>query len=459
MSKDYLNDNSLLFKSYLERNWFPSWKLPRGEDLNQLKGIEIFLTTDCNLSCSYCYLNRYEDELYPSETKDMGNILHNVNILIDWLIDNKYTPSIDFFSGSPLSSELGFKTLELLYDKYKNVPLELRPPNIVVPTNYSWMLREEMIDRVQNILDKIESIDIPIFLSASVEGKYMEVNRPFRTFERIAKTKSELFRPETDERDDEFYHKVFQYNRDTGAGFHPMVYSNNIEHWKKNFVWYQEMFEEYDITHDNLYLLEVRNEEWSEKQLQYFTDFIDFLIKWSWEKEGKNPERYIDFLFRRRGYNILTNTASQTGRGTGCSLQTTLYVRAGDLAIVGCHRQSYDGYEWGKFIVEDDKIIDIEGKNVEFALAMSQMDATSLPYCEGCRLKNICMGPCHGSSLEYLGDPFTPIPTVCELVYRKTAQMIKSFKEIGFYDHFLEIVDQEIRGAFTYVEKEIGNEF
>lgn len=461
MSKTILEENNEIYKAYLDRHWFASWKLPRGEYIGSLSSIEVYLTSDCNLGCTYCYLNRHENKLYPPEIRDPDTIINNLGILIDWLIDNKLTPNFEFYSGSPLSSELGFRALDTIYNKYSIVGLELRPASLIVPTNYSFLLRDDLTERVYNTIDKIESLEIKIVLSASVDGKYMDkINRPFRDFKRVLEAKSDLYRPETDIRDDLYYKKLFDFNVKYDFGFHPMLYSHGIEKWKDNFLWFQNMFEKYNIPFYQIYILEVRNEEWSQKQLEYYSEFIDFLIKWTWEnKVDRNIEKFMQFLFTERGYNILTNSIYKRSRGTSCGLQTTMYVRAGDLAIVGCHRQSYNGYEFGKFIVENDKIVDIEAKNIEFALAMAQVSIDTLPYCERCPLKSVCMGTCNGASLEYMGDSFTPMPIVCELVYRKTIQLIKSLKDINVYDEFLNYLDYEQKEAFAYIWKEIKNEF
>jgi len=49
-------------------------------------------------------------------------------------------------------------------------------------------------------------------------------------------------------------------------GFHPMIYSNKIEYWIDNFLWFQKMFYKYGINPFNVYLLEVRNVEWLPQQ-------------------------------------------------------------------------------------------------------------------------------------------------------------------------------------------------
>ena len=112
-----------------------------------------------------------------------------------------------------------------------------------------------------------------------------------------------------------------------------------------------------------------------------------------------------------------------------------MYVRLGDLDIVGCHRQSYDGYSLGKFVVENDKIVDIEAKNIEMAIAMLTFDLGTQPYCESCILKDVCSGGCMGSQLEVNGDSFIPIPIICDLLHHKHYTLINKYINLGIYQY------------------------
>jgi len=42
-----------------------------------------------------------------------------------------------------------------------------------------------------------------------------------------------------------------------------MIYSNMIEYWSDNFLWFMRNYVKYGIPLNNLYLLEIRNVEWS----------------------------------------------------------------------------------------------------------------------------------------------------------------------------------------------------
>ena len=136
-------------------------------------------------------------------------------------------------------------------------------------------------------------INIRVGLSISMDGKFMEVNRPWRQVKRI---KNEMVTSEEEIRDDEYYDKVFDFAVKYNAGFHPMIYSNNIENWKQNWLWFQEKFEEKGIPFSNIYLLEIRNEEWSERQIKDYSEFLDFIVEWTYNKLEKDPKKTAEFI-------------------------------------------------------------------------------------------------------------------------------------------------------------------
>lgn len=453
--KEYVRDNSELLEAMFNRYFFNNWKIPAKKRDPHYSRLELMVTADCNLGCKYCYIHRHGKKLYKPEIREHDLLRKNLDIVLDWLIENNYTPEVDFFSGSPLSQEITLELLEKIYERYKEVPKEKRIPSIVIPTNFTFILSDELIKRVEDLIEKFRNIGISMLLSASIEGKYMEQNRPFRFNQPRDRG---LFLPEKDLRNDEYYDKVFRFAKKHNCGFHPMVYSNDIHLWQKNFLWFQDMFRKHEIPYYNIYLLEVRNIEWTDEQIRDYLYFVEFLIRWTWKeicKEDKN--KFMDFMIKRRGYNILVSTLFRKARGTTCSLQTMFYIRLGDLKIIPCHRQCYDGYEFGKFIIKNDKIIGIEAINTEMAIGIFSNESKNQPYCVDCIIKEICPSGCLGSQLESNGDPFTPIPTVCELYHKKIYTELKVLEDIGVLELIKNRVDEKLGYLYDEILELGGN--
>lgn len=422
-----MNENDIIFKNLLGRTFFNGWKNPDDERLQNFRRLEITWDYKCNLRCTYCYYHKFGEQLFvdsDDETK-----LDNLRMLLQWLKQNDYKPEIEFFSGEPLIKPAVFTALKMIIDFMKEYGGQ-----ITIPTNFTWIKNMRILGEVDGLMEYGKRNGVEVLLSASVDGKFEDVNRPGV------------------ERDDDYYNKVFNFAWKHQCGFHPMIYSENIEKWKENFLWFQEMLRKNNLPWNNIYLLEIRNEEWNDKQIKEFGKFIEFLVEWTWVKCGRNFERYYDFLIRGKGFNILNSILSTIGRGIGCGYQSMLYVRMGDLTIVPCHRTSYRPYISGGFIVEDKKIIDIYSGNIEYYIAGLSMDADTFPYCETCVIKNMCSHGCLGSQLESTGDPFTPIPSVCKLEFEKVAAMIRVYRKLDINELIMARLMPEKRNTYKYLE-------
>jgi len=265
-------------------------------------------------------------------------------------------------------------------------------------------------------------------LSLSVDGKHVEnYNRPLRN----GKIK-----------DDVFFDRCFEYAKRWGLSFHPMIYSDTIDRWIDNFLWFQEMFKKHDICWLNIYLLEVRNVNWTKEQLQHLYNFFKFIVGWSFEKSGQTAENFPKWSFQHHVFNIFSPFAS-VGRGTGCSIQSTVQLRLGDLTHSVCHRAAYKPHEMWRFVVENDEIVDIEPINSNLMVAWASMDMETFPVCESCYLKYLCTGQCLGSMYEAQNTLFTPIPTVCAVEHVKIKAVMDGLLEHDIFRHMYNFTSNE----------------
>ena len=413
----YQEEQNKLLASFLDY-YFTAWKEEncKKKEFGNFVNLELDVTSECNLACKYCYLNRYGKELIPPCPKE--TILRNTDALLKFLRDRRLVPEFEIFSGEPLIQDVVFEIIEKIIDTYKDFQVK---PRIVIPTNGTFLLSKKLTKRVEDLIKKGRENGIEILLSLSIDGKYCDSNRPFK-------------KRKTDPRDDKYYEKCFKFAKKYGFGFHPMIYSENIEKWKDNFLWFMKNFQKHGLPLTSLYLLEVRNKEWTPEQIVEFMKFLNFLVKWTWKAFGEDKERFLRFFFEGKGFNILQNPFITCGRGLGCSIQSTITIRLCDLAIVPCHRLAYPGFVAGYFVVEDGEIKRIKAHNPELFITIMTLDGKTQPMCEVCLLKEMCSFGCLGSQYETTGSPFTPIPTVCLLEHAKVLAIVLALKEIGILE-------------------------
>jgi len=459
--KTHQDEQKELLWTYLENTHFKDWKTPRFEgDLDHshklYDNLEFQLKPRCNLNCTYCYYNDrsgHGKELHPSELADTKTLLKNAEIMFNFLSKNNYYPAVfELFGGEIFLQPSTFKIFDMVFDFYKNTD---KKPDIVVPTNFGWIRSNTITEKVVNIGKRAKEAGIHFGLSASFDGKYMDhVNRPYiNTLD------------QHDYYTDEFYDKIFEYSKQYGCGFHPMIHYDNIENAFKNFMWFQEKFEEFGINWNNIYLLEVRNKGWTKKTVNLYIDFYKKVLEFAYNKLNRNPETFIlGFVFGGYGdkasCNVsrmnMFNNIGKIGRGIGCSLQTTMQLRLSDLAATPCHRQSYDSFNGFKFIHDGENIIDIEPKNVEYYIGTMTTDHTNWPYCVSCGIKEICLGGCMGAQYEATGDPFLPDPSVCLLEFGKVKAQIEFLSEHGLFEFFVNFLSLEQAVSYKKIKKTLG---
>lgn len=415
----YQEENNILFNSFLEDHFYKRF---REGDMS----IEFIISPKCNLGCKYCYIHKYAHKSFPESIYDTTNIITNVSKLLRWMDKNDFFINIDIFSGEPLAQEIGYEVLDTMLEFYKSKPKERRIPSIIMPTNFTFLVSEDLTNRIEKLISDFSDIGIKLILSASFDGKYMEQNRPFT---------KDLDIPLNPVRDDEYYDKVFLFCKKHAFGFHPMIYAEGIEHWIKNFNWFQEMFDKHDMDWQFLYLLTVRNDNWNVESNRECYKFMRYLVDFVWNKLNGDEEKFREFLQQpSMGFNLLSWPLMRISRGIGCSMQTTLGIRVSDMTHHPCHRLMYKGFEIGRLVDDEENILKYETANAELGLTTYGFSTKMQPMCIKCPINRICVGGCVGSQYESTGDMYTPIESVCKNQFWTLKGIIDGLNSIGMLD-------------------------
>ena len=428
-----------LLKTVLDYRFFHPWKNLTAQHNNyglQVdSNLEIYITNKCNQNCSYCYLQKYP-QLYPENVNE-ETILHNLSMLYDYLIINHfYIPEIDMFSGEIWHTSLGLKILSLTYD-YTQRGLSFG--HIMITSNCFFVNNYEKLHSIQHFIDEFNAIGQPIIFSISVDGKYIDnEGRP---------------RNDGTEYTDDYYDNLFTFARHNNYTFHPMVSAANIKYWPENYKWWKKMHEYYKLNLYQMMLLEVRNDDWTDETIKQYCDFLtiqaDDFLDTICKGDIKIMANALSDM-RMRNQEPLINgyvpwALTFTDTFSGCTVATHLTVRLGDLAICPCHRLAYDKYLYGKFVVENDMIVDIKAINPQMAIKILMGNIlVANPKCDTCLFKSCCLKGCHGSQLESVKDPFFPIPSVCKLYKEKYSHILQYYKAKGLIDYYKSFSAQEL---------------
>lgn len=457
MSKlTFYEENDQLLKCLLEKRFFEPWQenFNTNFQVDQASvatdaNLELYITSSCNQNCEYCYLVKHPG-LYPKEIQDHAQILKNLNILFNWCIDNNYAINlIELFSGEIWHTSFGEEVLEVTL---KAIARGFKVNQIIIPSNCSFIKNPKSLEKIQGFINDFADVGTSLIFSVSVDGKIIDnYSRPFN---------------DKSEKDDDFYEILFSFARYNHYLFHPMVSAYNVKDWVENFNWWVEMFEEFGGDPEvDIMTLEVRDGDWNQEAIQYYKDFLDCLLNYRLKQVNNNIKEFTRSLFFLESYqkpqfsifspkcNISYSPIyfSEAKSYSGCSINTHLTVRAGDLAICPCHRTSYDKYLYGKFVVENDKIVDIKANNIQMATQVILGNVKFNLGCPKCIFKDYCLKGCYGAQVEYYNDPFVPDPAICNFFKEKYTHLLKRYEELGVIDELKKVTPYSY--SFLAVQK------
>lgn len=417
------NEEKELLENFLNRTFFRAWKY---NDLENFDKLELQVTPACDKECTYCYYHNYGDELYPHSIRKRADIKQNLDSVLRWLDREEMNPNIEIFSGDIFCHKLGMEIFDQVLDYFEKDNIKRC---ITIPTNSSFLADDEITEYVERRINETKKYNNFIGLSLSIDGKYCDsIDRPH--------LKDENFYS------DEYYEKVFSFAKRNSFAFHPMIYFDTIDKWIDNFIWFQEMMKKHDIPWYKIYLLEVRNKGWNKQSIYEYEKFFYYLMEWLFnEKCEEDKYKFMDTIISKKRMNIFT-MLNKVGRGLGCSLQSTLPIRLGDLTVNPCHRLSYPHLNSFQLLKDSNEdIVDFKPLNVSFFLATTSLEKNAMPYCQDCLIKQFCAGQCLGACYEYTNEPFLPEPTVCRLFHKKLETFVKFIQEIDGWDILLSKMD------------------
>lgn len=397
-------------------------------------GLELFISPVCNQNCEYCYLVNHADQLYPKEYRDNETILKNLDIFIDFLIENDTIPtSLDLFTGEIWESTFGAQILKKLM-RFLNTPTTNQLKSLTIPTNFSFIANDKARTMMEKYIEAFRFHGVNLTLSCSYDGPIIEnVNRPFNNAKgRVDKSTAE------------YAETLFNWCIKYGYGFHPMVNAYSIEKWPEQIKWWIDQITGHDL---NLYsytmFLEVRNNEWTDEKIQNYLTYLNTFVDYAIEKVHKTDIN--DFLKNAcditdecncsrpvaRNYNAMSYTRSSLNKG--CSVDRMMCIRLGDLAWVPCHRTSYEKLIYGRFKVnESNKIDGIQALNIPMYVAINSLTYKGHMKCDVCPIASICMRGCYGAQMEDSKEIFYPCDTVCELFMAKWLFLQEKYRRLCY---------------------------
>lgn len=396
--------------------------------------LELFLTQECNQNCDYCYLQKNGDKLYPVEYRDKETMLKNMEILLNYYIENNINPiHIDFFSGEIWGYPIGNKAFDILLTACNK---GLGVKSICIPSNFSFCRDKKLIEVIDYYIDAFAQKDITLMFSCSMDGEILDkMNRPTSAY---------------DFKTDEYYTNIYEFCKKHKFGYHPMISSNGIEYQKENYDnWikihhkYYPDIEEFKAQYPIAMQLEVRDDTWTDDKIMSYLDWLNYVIETDIKEfYDNNHEHFLSDLFWldrypnicKRSRCYLPYLITEVDPTPTCTAGKMLCIRCGDLAIAPCHRTSYEKFLFGRYVVENDKIVGVKGQNISLMNAWYRTGNINKPKCDTCSMRKMCLRGCYGAQYEANQDLLYPCETVCNLFKAKLTFLINKYEKVGVFN-------------------------
>ena len=389
--------------------------------------LELYITPECNQVCRYCYVYMYGKYTYPIEIVNHEAIINNIKKVHTYFKLNKlYLRDLDIFSGEIWGDKFGLDILELFYDLYCDYKMSER---IVIPSNMSFIFADGVEEKIEEIINKFEDIGIRLVYSASVDGIYLD--NDMRAFNPNSKMYDLV-------RDQSYYDRIFNFCSRHDYLFHPMVSSKSCKYWCENYDWYVEMYKKYFNGSHTPMMLEVRNDDWTDEDIEYFKKFLKHVIDYRFNVQfNRNIEKFTNTVAKIKDYNSSKydniSLVVQSER-INCGIQNSWCIRCGDLAMLPCHRTSYLQNIIGYLDFDGNKM-SVLSNNVELAIQIYSMNPNiAHPTCDTCVYRRLCNKGCLVAQYEANKDLVMPCKSVCKMLKAKIDFLIDYYTELGVVD-------------------------
>jgi len=381
--------------------------------LNRITSVEYVISEKCQNSCKYCYrVKKHNQSSVICIDSDKVDLFTR-NLLEMFDLSKKYLQKLgaELFGGDGLLDYQKSKDIiDLLYYRY-------RYQYISIPTNARMINELTEHDIIDLICDKHKN-KMKAFLSLSVDGDPVEKQqRPLSKFGQMLAYSEDID-----------YTRLQKLSAKYKMGFHPMFSFDNVSAWYNTFLFFDKLG-------CHPYLLEVRhpidNTSIFEcvEQLSYIKSYVR-------KKYGSSENE-----------NKVFNTInpSRVPRGLGCSALTTLCIMPnGDLTF--CHRLTDPPWVHGNVLEKKYDVV----KSINYKAGYHH---SNHPVCIKCPIRHLCSGLCAGANYEYWGDPWTPIPSICDYYLCKTFIFYKLFED------WRAAVDQCVGKKMPYLQRQVEEIF
>ena len=349
------------------------------------------------------------NNLTINEDKNICLYLNNVNILLDYLIENNlYIANWNIKSNDDLFfDDDWFNLLDSLYKYFDHFH---QKGLISFPNTYLFCNNELKKVQVEKYISVFKANNIVILLPYYANLESQNSNESIFKF-------------------------IQKYKERVMLLINPSSTIDNYKYWKN-------MLNNYNITNKGFILNKCVN--WTTKEIENCLKLLEYMIQDRFMEYDYNIEEFAKYVLNFSQSNnsyfdclILDYYDKFRNNNISCHLNSKLTIDCKDLSFPACCGLCFSSFNGGHFVINENKITGIEaaeGMNGYFNQKLA--NSFYLPDCFACQNKYFCEKSCRSIQFEYHAEPFIPVPNICNLLNAKTNLFIKKYHELGLFHSF-----------------------
>lgn len=415
-----VKQNNELLEDILRRNYYEEFKKK-----DSTKNIELIINRkNINSKCYGCF-NNTEELMYPHidfSENDYDKIYNNLAAFMKYYSKQGWSCPIELNGLDWANDEVCEKILIMLQTLSCKTIYSF-PVKIIIDTDFYGFIKDnnDLQRKWRRRYELFKKAGINLFFNIHANGKYCDDNNYDESY-----WNDLLFWINSFHLDKNSY-KIITYVR-----------PSNVKNWIPNYDWWIENMGESAFTH--IEIREEKTEGWTYDLINEYILFLQHQIEIISKRYGNEILSQIAFdknpAITFQNISILENKyLLNQKKHNECNFFKNLTIDLTTLNIVPCAKVNYEDFACGQYIIENNNIKGVKGKNIPIVIYNTHLKQSCMPHCENCKQIEFCSGHCLGESYNKCYEMLVPIREFCDLSKAKINFLIYIYDKLNLLSH------------------------
>lgn len=366
---------------------------------------------------------------------DISININNVQLLINYLLENNFIITGWRISATHnlFNKDYIFQILDILYTYFKKIN---KNGVIIFPNNYEFIANQNQKNIFGNYIIAFSEIGVKIVTPYQVN--FCDCNNNNSIFDFLQLYEQEL----------------------------NLIITNNLEKYYDNYYYWKQIILKYNLKLPNIIL--DKNIDWKETDYPLLKSLIQLRIQDRFNYFHYDIEKFTKHIFNND--NTILKIADKDdllkieyydkikNNILPCKLSNSLTINTEDLIIQACCGLSHNIFKGGKFLIENNKIVDIIAEEgINGYINQKIANAHFMLDCYACTDKYFCQKGCRALQFKYSTEPYLPIKDICSIQQIILNTLIENYHNLGIFNYlFSQTLENRYKHELIKILKQRG---